>query len=218
MTRSPFILGAIAALTLSACTDPATLGGAGERSNTATGVGIGALVGGAIGALTADNTGKGAAIGAVVGAAAGGAIGYQLDQQAAEMRATLDDDIQVRRENDRLVVTLPQDITFDTDSSYVRPSLQTELNKVAASLVKYPQSNVQVIGHTDNEGDAAYNYGLSQRRAQSVSSILQDGGVGAGRIVTAGRGEDQPIASNLTPEGRAQNRRVEIIVVPTAQG
>jgi outer membrane protein OmpA-like peptidoglycan-associated protein len=103
---------------------------------------------------------------------------------------------------------------FATDSAAVRPDLRSDLNAVAASLLRYPNSTIQVVGHTDNTGTAAYNQDLSQRRAVSVASILRESGVPGGRIAAVGRGEDQPIASNLTPEGRAQNRRVEIIIRP----
>lgn len=204
-----------AVLFAGACTDPATLGSDGDPNENTKG---GAILGGIIGAGLAVATGaEGAniALGAAAGAAAGGLIGHNLDKQAADLRAQLaNDGITIVNTGDRLIVTLPQDITFDTDSSTVRPSLRTELNKVAANLVNYPKSSVQVVGHTDNTGDATYNLGLSQERANSVADILQAGGVGFDRIQVVGRGEEQPIASNLTPEGRAQNRRVEIVVIP----
>jgi len=204
------------ALALGACTDPGSLDPSGDNRNATNGLALGALLGAGVGALVSDDTGKGIAVGALVGAAAGGIVGDQLDKQAAEMRAELaNDDIIIRAEDDRLIVTLPQDITFDTDSAAVRSSLRADLGKVADNLVKYPDSRVQVIGHTDNEGEAAYNQSLSERRANAVADILQAGGVRFDRITTIGRGEDQPIASNLTPEGMAQNRRVEIVVYPT---
>ena len=96
----------------------------------------------------------------------------------------------------------------------MRPDLRSDLNTVASSLLKYPNSRIEIIGHTDNTGSAAYNQDLSQRRAVSVASVLRESGVPGGRIAAYGRGEDQPIASNLTPEGRAKNRRVEIIIRP----
>ncbi len=200
---------------LSACTDPASLDPTKADKNMKTGLGVGALLGAGLGAIIGDNSAKGALIGAAVGAAAGGIIGDQLDKQAAEIRAQLaNDGITVKAENGRLIVTLPEDITFATDSATVRPSLRSDLNKVAANLVKYDKSDVQVIGHTDNRGEAAYNQALSERRANSVADILQAGGVSYTRITMVGRGEDEPIASNLTPEGMARNRRVEIIVIP----
>ena len=113
-----------------------------------------------------------------------------------------------------LIVNLPQDILFATDSASLRGDLTQDLQAVARSLLNYPNTTVQVVGHTDNTGSAAYNQDLSQRRAQSVASVLQANGVPGGRIVAFGRGEDQPIASNLSVAGRAQNRRVEIIIRP----
>ncbi len=210
------LIGAVAVVAfVGACTNPAALDPDKSNTNLKTGLGVGALLGAGIGALTASNSGKGALIGAAVGAAAGGIIGDQLDKQAAEIRAELaNDGITVKSEGDRLIVTLPQDITFATDSAVVNPSLRSDISKVAANLVKYPDSDVQVIGHTDNRGSAEHNQALSERRAASVADILQAGGVTYDRITTIGRGEDQPVASNLTPEGMAQNRRVEIIVIP----
>ena len=116
---------------------------------------------------------------------------------------------------DSLVVTMPQNILFATDSYAVRADLQDDLRAVASSLQRYPNSVVDVVGHTDNTGEAAYNQQLSQRRAQAVASVLTRSGVAGSRVRVIGRGEDQPIASNLTPDGRAQNRRVEIIIRPT---
>ncbi|MBV1896927.1 MAG: OmpA family protein [Rhodobacteraceae bacterium] len=210
---------AVAVVALGACTDPATLGsGDDPNKNAKDGALIGAIVGTGIGLATAGgDKGKSALIGAAAGAAAGGLIGNELDKQAAELRNNLaNDGISITNTGDSLVVSLPQDITFDTDSFTVRPSLQSDLGTVAAHLLKYPDSTVRVVGHTDSEGDASYNLGLSQRRANAVADILQSDGVPYSRLQTSGRGEEQPVASNLTEEGRAQNRRVEIIVVPYA--
>jgi outer membrane protein OmpA-like peptidoglycan-associated protein len=121
----------------------------------------------------------------------------------------------VVRSGDQLIVTMPQDVLFATDSAAVRPDLQRDLYTLAGSLNRYPDTTVEVIGHTDNTGDAAYNMRLSRQRAQSVASILVNAGVPSYRVVPIGRGEDQPIASNLTAEGRQANRRVEFIIRPT---
>src|SRR5690606_6417254 len=110
---------------------------------------------------------------------------------------------------------LPEGILFATDSAAVSGPAQNDLYAVARNLNQYPNSRVEVIGHTDNTGSAAYNQDLSQRRAQSVAGILTAGGVSSGRVVAVGRGESQPVASNGTEQGRAQNRRVEIIIRPT---
>lgn len=181
----------------------------------------GALIGGAIGAVTgiiagddAEERRRGAVIGGLVGAGVGAAIGNQLDKQAAELEQSLDNRVGIVNTGDRLIVTMPQDLLFDVDSALVRSNLRADLRTLAGSLQQYPNTTIDVIGHTDNTGDAAYNQSLSSRRAASVSAILADAGVQRGRIRAFGRGEDAPIASNLTPEGRAQNRRVEIVIRP----
>lgn len=217
IARVSLPLALVAALGLSACTDPAMLSAQSDpNQNTKQGAAIGALIGAGVGAIANDsNRGLGALTGAAVGAAAGGVIGNQLDRQAAELRQQLaNDGIVIVNTGDRLIVTVPNDITFDVDSAAVRPALRADLNRVAQNLVRYPGSNVQVIGHTDSDGAADYNQGLSVRRANAVADILQAGGVTYDRITPIGRGEEQPVASNLTPQGKAQNRRVEIVIVP----
>ncbi|UWQ90703.1 OmpA family protein [Aliisedimentitalea scapharcae] len=203
-------------LVMGACTNPAYLDPDDPHSKAKQGALIGGLLGAGIGALTSDDD-KGATIAgsAILGAAAGGLIGNELDKQAAELRQELDDGISVVNEGDRLVVSLPNDLTFDTDSYAVRPVLKTDLSKVAANLQRYPNSTVQVIGHTDSDGEASYNLTLSQRRANAVADELQAGGVSYTRIRTSGRGEDEPVASNLDEAGKARNRRVEIVVIPS---
>ena len=113
-------------------------------------------------------------------------------------------------------MSLPQDLLFATDSFSVRPDLQNDLYTVAGNLQNYPASTIQVIGHTDSDGDAVYNQQLSERRAGSVAGILMNAGVTPSRLQTIGRGESQPVASNLNETGKAQNRRVEIVILPTA--
>lgn len=183
-----------------------------------------ALAGGALGALVGIATGdsgeartRGALIGAAVGAGAGGLIGHQLDKQEAELRAQMGNNVGIQNTGQSLIVTMPQDILFATDSATLSGGLQTDLQTLAASMNRYPNSRIQVIGHTDNVGDAGYNQTLSQRRAQAVASVLINAGVSGARINTIGRGETAPVANNLTPQGRAQNRRVEITIVPTGQ-
>ena len=207
-------LGAVIAL--SACTNPAMLDANDPNQKAKQGALFGAMLGAGIGAVTGGgNKTKAAVIGAAVGATAGGLIGNQLDKQEAELRAQLaNDGITITNTGESLIVSLPQDITFDTDSFAVRPGLRSDLGKVADNLVRYPGSTVQVVGHTDNEGEASYNLGLSQRRADAVGDILQSGGVTFDRLLITGKGEESPVASNLSPEGRAQNRRVDIIVIP----
>lgn len=217
--KRPLIALAGVALALSACNDPAQLDANSDpNKNRNSGAIFGGLLGAGLGAVSGASNKTAAVLGgAAAGAIIGGAIGSDLDKQAAELRGQLaSDGITVTRTGDVLVVTLQQDITFATDSFTVRDSLRPELAKVARHLLKYPKSTIQVIGHTDSEGDAAYNIGLSQRRANAVADVLQSGGVPYTRLTTIGRGEEQPVASNLTEEGKAQNRRVEIVVIPHA--
>ncbi len=220
MTISKCVLtaGLCSAFFLAACTDPATLTVQEDpNKNAKQGALLGGLIGAGVGAIANDSDPLlGALAGGAIGAAGGGVIGNQLDRQAAELRQQLaNDGITIVNAGDRLIVTVPNDITFDTDSSTVRPALRADLVKVGQNLVNYPNSNVQIIGHTDSDGEASYNLGLSERRANAVADILQANGVSYSRITTVGQGENNPIASNLTPEGKAQNRRVEIVVVPS---
>ncbi|MBB93282.1 MAG: hypothetical protein CML68_01555 [Rhodobacteraceae bacterium] len=215
--RAALALPLAGVLALGACTDPASLDpNTDPNQNARSGAIAGAIVGAGVGAITGGgNIVKNAAIGAAGGAIVGAGVGSILDQQAADLRQSLaNDGITVVNTGDKLVVTLPQDITFDTASYDIKPALQSELAKVAANFVEYKNSNLQVIGHTDNVGDADYNQTLSEQRAGAVSAALINGGVQPNRISVSGAGENQPIASNLTPEGRAQNRRVEIYVLP----
>jgi outer membrane protein OmpA-like peptidoglycan-associated protein len=218
--KTPLILAVCGAFALGACTNPSQLTNPDDpNANAKQGALLGAGVGAALGTLVAGSGNKteAALAGAALGGVVGGFAGNNLDRQEAELRQQLaNEDVQITNTGDRLIVTLPQDILFATDSASVRPDLQSDLRTVASNLQSYPNSTVQIIGHTDNTGEAAYNQQLSQRRADSVSSVLLGAGVPASRIQAYGRGEDQPIASNLTPEGKAQNRRVEIVILPTA--
>jgi outer membrane protein OmpA-like peptidoglycan-associated protein len=215
MMKTPLLLAAASTLALTACVDPNAYPddpNARQRS--------GAVIGGLVGAVTGaavssdDDRLKGAIIGGALGAGTGALIGADLDRQAAELRGSLSSNISVTNTGEYLIVNMPQDLLFAVDSAAVRPDLRSDLNAVAASLLKYPNSRIEVIGHTDNTGSAAYNQDLSQRRAVAVTEVLRGAGVPGSRLAAIGRGEDAPIASNLTPEGRAQNRRVEIIIRP----
>lgn len=205
------------ALVLAACA-PTT----DENVRTRTGAATGAAIGGLVGAISGPSSqSRGdrlmrAAVGAGVGAIAGGAIGSRLDAQASELRRDLGQDVGIVNTGRELVVTMPQDLLFAVDSAVVRPDLQNDLRIVASSLNRYPDSMVRVVGHTDNTGSAAHNQALSERRANAVASILRGSGVDSRRIISEGRGLTQPIASNATPEGRRQNRRVEIYIIPNA--
>ena len=211
------LIAALAAVTLvAACEDPGAPGTGQPGDRTQQGVIVGGILGAVTGALVSDNKGQGAIKGAVLGAGAGAVVGYSLDKQEAELRSQLGGGATITNTGDRLIVTMPQDILFATDSANLNPSIQSDLRTVAQSLMNYPASTVQVLGHTDDRGTAAYNYDLSQRRAAAVSSVLIGSGVPATRIQTIGRGFDQPVASNLTDAGRAQNRRVDIVILPNA--
>ena len=153
---------------------------------------------------------------ALVGGAVGAGIGYNLDQQEAELRRDLDGRVNITNTGDRLIVSFPQAILFESGSFVVRPGLNDDMFALSQSLDRYPQSTIQIVGHTDSDGDAASNQQLSERRANAVADVLLNQGVPFNRVRTFGRGESQPIASNFTPEGKAQNRRVEIVILPNA--
>jgi outer membrane protein OmpA-like peptidoglycan-associated protein len=205
---------ALSLVALSACTDPSYVTGGATDPNRQTK--SGALQGGILGAGVAAATDGNIAIGAALGAGVGAVVGSELDKQEAELRAQLDNDVRIEITGDRLILTMPQDILFAVDSFDVSPSLQDDLAKVAQSLEAYPNSSVQILGHTDNTGSASHNQPLSERRANAVADVLLTNGVAVSRIQTIGRGEDQPIASNLDDAGRRQNRRVEIVILLTS--
>ncbi len=216
MKKTRVIVSAAAALSLvglSACvTDPNT----GEKKvsrtaiGTAGGAGLGYLLGSVIGGRTARIVGAG------IGGVAGGVIGYQKDKQIRELKEqTAGSGIDVKEEGDGILVNLP-DVTFAVDSTAVSPSFQSALDKVAQSMVQYPNSLIDVYGHTDSTGSASYNLDLSKRRADSVARYLSSRGVSSARIQTQGMGENYPVADNTTPEGRALNRRVEIKITPVS--
>ena len=187
----------------------------GSPHRTATGALIGAGTGALIGNAV-DNSTTGRIVGGAVGAIAGGTVGAMLDRQHRELTQDLQGSgATVVNTGSELVVTLPEAITFDTGSAVVHADYHDEIARVARSLNDNPASTVLVVGHTDNVGSTDYNQGLSQRRAAAVAQILTSNGVAAARVGTAGRGYSQPVASNDTPGGRAQNRRVEIVITPT---
>ena len=154
-------------------------------------------------------------VGALGGAALGGGVGYYLDAQAAELRAELvSTGVQVVESDDSIRLIMPGNITFKTDSADINSSFYSVLNSVAKVLNKYSNSTVMVSGHTDSTGSAEYNLDLSRERANSVASYLQGQGVKSSRFEVLGLGSSNPIASNDTANGRAQNRRVEIKIIP----
>lgn len=206
-------------LPLSACvTDPET----GNRTISKAAIGgVGGALGGyLLGDLVGgrrDRTEK--IVGAGIGAVAGAGVGYYMDEQERKLRQqTAGTGVNVIRDGDNLVLDMPSGITFAVDSSTVQPGFQTTLNQVAQTLTQYEKTYVDVLGHTDSTGSDAYNQGLSERRASSVANYLGSRGVQQARLATRGYGESQPKASNVDEMGRAENRRVEIRLVPVTEG
>ena len=188
-----------------------------DKQKTRQGVGIGAA-GGAVAGLIIGGGWKGALIGAGVGAIAGGAVGNYMDKQEAKLRQQMaGTGVEVVRWGDNITLDMPGGVTFDFDSATLKPQFHAVLDKVSATLAEYNQTVVQVAGHTDSTGSRDYNMKLSQRRADSVKSYLITRGVPAQRLQTIGVGPDRPVADNGTEEGRAQNRRVEITIVPVTE-
>ena len=210
-----------AALLAAACatTDPYT----GERrsNNTASGALIGAGIGAALGYLTNTSDSEegrtNALIGAGIGALAGGAVGNYMDRQERAYNERLrGSGVGVRREGNNIRLIMPGDVTFDTNSTQIKPQFYDVLNDVADVLNTFPATYVDITGHADSTGDANYNQGLSERRAGSVANYLIAQGVLRDRFYVGGMGERAPIADNSTPDGRARNRRVEILIRPHA--
>ncbi|MAB99803.1 MAG: hypothetical protein CMK71_17320 [Pseudomonadaceae bacterium] len=197
---------------LAACTNnPYT--GESEAGKSGIYGGIGAVTGAVIGAATSSkkDRGKGALIGAAVGGAAGGGYGYYVDKQEAQLRQRLvGTGVQVQRNGDQLTLIMPGNITFATNSSDISSSFYPTLNSLVTVFKEFDKSGINIVGHTDSTGSLALNQNLSNQRAQSVASYLSSNGVAGNRISAYGAGPNQPIASNATEQGRAQNRRVEI--------
>jgi len=184
-----------------------------QTSNAAKGAGAGAIAGAIIGAMKGDR--RTALKGAVLGAAAGGGVGYYMDVQEAKLRQRLrGTGVSVTRVGNDLVLNMPGNVTFRTDSSSINAGFYQVLDSVAILLKEYADTTVTVVGHTDSVGDASYNQSLSEQRAHSVSGYLRSQGVAGQRFNVMGYGEQSPVASNATREGRAQNRRVEITLTP----
>ncbi|WP_020676978.1 OmpA family protein [Geopsychrobacter electrodiphilus] len=196
------------------------------NKNTKQKAGIGAAVGALAGAFIgyqADHSG-GALKGALIGGAAGGALGagagYYMDKQQAEFEQALSaeraaNQIEVERlQNENLKITMNSEVSFDFNSSRLQPAFERSLDKVADILTRYPRTSIKIIGHTDNVGSEVYNQQLSEKRAMAVGHVLEGRGVAASRIITSGRGESEPRATNDTEAGRQLNRRVEMLIVP----
>lgn len=218
MPRFSLVAAAAALVLTSACTtDPET----GEKRMTKAGSGalIGAGAGGLLGVLVGgrDNRAE-TIIGAGIGAVAGAGIGSYMDKQERELRQkTAGTGIGVNRVGDDIVLSMPDDVTFDFNSYVLKPEFRPQIQKVAETLTSYPSTFVDVYGHTDSIGSAEVNQRLSEQRAQTVADALATMGVQRARIATKGFGFTMPVASNDTEEGRAQNRRVEIRLSPVTE-
>ena len=210
-TKAP-CLAVIAVLTLAACQQSSV----GNR--TLAGAGLGALGGGAIGVLFGDDANdrrNNALIGAGLGALAGGGVGFYMDQQEAQLRQSLaGSGVQVSRQGETINLNLPGNVTFATDSAFIQPQFFPALDSIAQTLQQYPQTVIDIAGHTDSTGSEAYNQQLSEMRAAAVGDYLAGRGVLPSRILTAGFGETRPVATNETAQGRQANRRVDIQVRP----
>lgn len=220
MSKSRIFISSFAALsllTVSACvTDPNT--GEKKASRTAIGAGGGALLGMLLGGVIGGKTGR--IVGAGIGGVAGGVVGYQMDKQIKELKeSTAGSGVDVTPVDGgkAILVNLPDGVTFDVDSTAIKPQFRDTLDQIGQNLQQYPNSLIDVYGHTDSTGSDAYNQTLSENRARAVGNYLSMRGVSAARVRTMGFGETQPVASNDTDYGRAKNRRVEIKIVPITQ-
>ncbi len=181
-----------------------------SQKGAAIGVAGGGVVGAVVGKI-AGNTGLGAIIGATVGGVTGAVIGHKMDKQAAEMQKNIPD-AKVVRVGEGIVIEFNSKILFGFNESSLSNNAQGNLNTLVTLLQKYPDTNIEVQGHTDNKGSAAYNQTLSERRASTVTSYLSHSGISATRLTTKGFGETAPKYSNDTDDGQTQNRRVEFLV------
>lgn len=183
------------------------------------GTGIGAAVGAGLGQAIGGDTKStliGAGLGALAGGVAGGSIGRYMDNQEAALQQQFaaSEAASIQRNADVLAVTFKSDVLYDVDSATLKPGAYTEINRVSQVLVQYPQTDIQIAGHTDSSGSETYNQALSERRAMGVKNALLNQGVAPERLRTLGFGESQPVADNSTAAGRQLNRRVVITIAP----
>jgi outer membrane protein OmpA-like peptidoglycan-associated protein len=205
MNRSLVIIPTLAMLVSSGCA---------SLNKKETGAIIGATAGAAAGAAVGranGSTAKGAIIGAAVGGTAGAVIGHQMDQQAKELKQNIPGAV-VERVGEGLQVTFESGLLFDYDSDVLRAPAKQNLSSLAASLDKYPGTDLLIVGHTDAQGSDSYNMTLSERRAAAAANYLVSQGVSRARLRSTGRGESEPVASNDTETDRQKNRRVEVAI------
>jgi len=205
-----YLIAAVTVVVVLASTSGCASWGANQKK----GAGIGAAGGGVVGAIIGHKTGstaRGAIIGAAVGGAAGAIIGNRMDTQAEKLAQELED-AQVSRVGEGIAVTFDSGILFPFDSSELTSEARSNLRKLAESLQAETRTEVMILGHTDSDGSDSYNQQLSERRGRSAESYLASLDVVSSRLVSRGRGEAEPIASNGTEDGRRQNRRVEVAI------
>ena len=216
------IVAASAVALLAGCATPNPYDNQGQASSgtglskTATYGGLGALAGAVAGAaIDHNNRGKGALIGAAVAGLGAAGYGYYADKQEAALRASMaNTGVEVQRQGDNITLVMPGNITFATNSANIAPSFYQPLNNLANSLKQFNQNTIQIVGYTDSTGSRQLNMDLSQRRAQSVATYLTSQGVSGQYLSVKGMGPADPIASNATADGRAQNRRVQVTLAP----
>jgi outer membrane protein OmpA-like peptidoglycan-associated protein len=202
---------ALGSLLLAGCASTGNPDTAKTRSGAAIGAGIGVV----IGLLSKGDKFDNAAIGAAIGGLGGAAIGNYQDQQERKLRAQLaNSGVEVQRVGNNITLDMPGGVTFATNSADINANFYSVLDQVAATLGEFNQTVIEVAGHTDSTGARAYNLTLSERRAGSVVSYLSGRGIARERMIAVGAGPDHPVDTNETAEGRAQNRRVEITIVP----
>ena len=208
----------VAATTLlSGCTTTDPYSGEKEMTKSTTGATFGAIAGALLGAATSSkkDRSKGVLLGAGIGAIAGGGVGAYMDKQEDKLRQQLrGSGVSVSREGDKIILNMPSNITFDVDSAQLKPQFTNTLDSVVLVLNEYTSTLVTIRGYTDSTGSAEYNQKLSERRALAVAQYLSEKKVVQQRLAAVGYGKSNPTASNDTPEGRAQNRRVELELEP----
>ncbi|MGY3264792.1 MULTISPECIES: OmpA family protein [unclassified Lysobacter] len=223
-TASTFVLTALIGAMVAGCaTNPNSYSTNPDTNDrTRNGALIGAAVGAVAGVLSGDDAverRQRALVGAGVGALAGGAVGNYQDRQERALRDSLQGTgVGVTRQGDNIVLTMPDAITFGTNSSALQSQFRPVLDNLASTLTQYNQTVINVAGHTDQRGDASYNLNLSQQRAESVAGYLTTRGVTRDRMVVVGRGETQLLCTENTESCWSRNRRVEITLVPLRQG
>jgi len=220
--RKTIIAGLTSAMALVACATNPNDPNAQAKEKAAAGAALGAIAGAIIG-YQGDHSGgalKGALIGGAAGGAIGAGVGHYMDKQQAEFERQLADEkaanqVEIKRlKNENLKITMNSEVSFDFDSSAIKPAFRPTLDKVSDILERYNRTRITVVGYTDNVGSDAYNQGLSRRRAESVAFYIERRGVQSSRIRTEGRGESDPRVSNATEAGRQLNRRVELLIIP----